>query len=102
MNANGGSANGACTRAKGFLTEEDAVQRSLLCPFPARPPHPQAARLANECLEWTRERGLLPDESPRTLANIRSYSALAAYCYPDAPFERLRAVCDYYSWLFFF
>jgi hypothetical protein len=78
------------------------VQRSLLCPFPARPPHPQAARLANECLEWTRERGLLPDESPRTLANVRSYSALAAYCYPDAPFERLRAVCDYYSWLFFF
>ncbi|WP_157907060.1 MULTISPECIES: terpene synthase family protein [Sorangium] len=99
-----GSANGFSAWAKQLpiRVEEEAVHRALLCPFPATTPHPQAAQLANDCLEWTRKCGLLPDESPRTLDKVRSYSALAAHCYPDAHFERLRAICDYYSWLFFF
>ncbi len=78
------------------------VQRDLLCPFPATSTHPQAAALTEGCIAWAREHGLLPDESERTLDKVRSYSALAARCYPDAPLERLSAICDYYSWLFFF
>jgi hypothetical protein len=49
-----------------------------------------------------RDKDLLPDESERTLRSVHSYCTLAARCYPDAPFERLAAVCDYFSWLFFF
>lgn len=78
------------------------VKRSLSCPFPVTPSHPQAEALTIGCIAWARERGLLPDESERTLGKVRSYSALAARCYPSAPFERLAAICDYYSWLFFF
>jgi len=75
---------------------------ALSCPFPVTPSHPRTEALTLGCLEWARARELLPDESERTLSKVQSYSALAARCYPSAPFERLAAICDYYSWLFFF
>jgi len=78
------------------------MKRSLYCPFPVTPSHPRATELTARTIHWARQRGLLPDDSERTLAKIRSYSALAARCYPAAPFERLAAICDYFSWLFFF
>lgn len=64
--------------------------------------HPEAEALARRALAWAGERGLLPDDGATTAAKVRSYSLLAARCYPQAPFERLAAISDYYSWLFFF
>jgi hypothetical protein len=75
---------------------------ALYCPFPETAVHPEAEALARRTLAWAGERGLLPDDDAATAAKVRSYSLLAARCYPQAPFERLAAICDYYSWLFFF
>jgi hypothetical protein len=79
-----------------------ADARGLLCPFPTTPSHPEAEALTQSTLSWARAWRLLPDESARTLASVHSYSQLAARCYPTAAFPRLAAICDYYSWLFFF
>lgn len=78
------------------------MRSALQCPFAPTRPHPSADELTERCLAWVRAKGLLPDPSERTLGSVRSYCALAAHCYPQAEFERLAAVCDYYSWLFFF
>ena len=74
----------------------------LFCPFPATPHHPEAEALVSSALEWIVKHRLLHDTSQRMIAKIRSYSLLAASCYPAAPFPRLAAICDYYSWLFLF
>ena len=74
----------------------------LFCPFAAAAGHPEAEALVSWALEWTGKHRLLPDASERTIAKVRSYSLLAASCYPFAPFPRLAAICDYYSWLFLF
>lgn len=74
---------------------------SLDCPFPRTPPNPHAEALVVRSLDWVDTWRLAPDDA-RTRAAVRSYSRLAASCYPDAPFERLSAIGDYYSWLFFF
>jgi hypothetical protein len=74
----------------------------LFCPFPAVVRHGEAEALVSWALDWTAKHQLLPDASERTIAKVRSYALLAASCYPSAPFARLAAICDYYSWLFLF
>ena len=74
---------------------------ALHCPFPVAPCHPDAEALIERALGWTSAFGLLPDE-PGAAAKVRSYSMLAARCYPTAAFDRLATIGDYYSWLFFF
>ena len=74
---------------------------ALHCPFPVAPCHPDAEALIERALGWTSAFGLLPDE-PGAAAKVRSYSMLAARCYPPAAFDRLATIGDYYSWLFFF
>jgi Terpene synthase family 2, C-terminal metal binding len=76
--------------------------QALSCPFPVAPTHPQARELTLGCIEWARHQQLLPDDTEHTRALVSSYSSLAAHCYSYAPFERLAAICDYYSWLFYF
>jgi hypothetical protein len=75
---------------------------ALLCPFSARGPYPEAEALVSRTLEWALQQQLVTERDNRTFAGVRSYSLLAASCYPSAPFERLTAISDYYSWLFFF
>ena len=74
---------------------------ALHCPFPVAPCHPDAEAVIERALGWTSAFGLLPDE-PGAAAKVRSYSMLAARCYPTAAFDRLATIGDYYSWLFFF
>jgi hypothetical protein len=73
----------------------------LHCPFPATPCHRDVEALIERTLAWTRAFGLLPEE-PGAAAKVRSYTMLAARCYPKAAFDRLAAIGDYYSWLFLF
>jgi Terpene synthase family 2, C-terminal metal binding len=73
----------------------------LYCPFPATACHRDAAALVMRTLGWTKAFALFPDE-PGNGAKVRSYSMLAARCYPTASFDRLTIISDYYSWLFAF
>jgi hypothetical protein len=74
---------------------------ALYCPFPLTDCHRDAAALVMRTLGWTKAFALFPDE-PGTAAKVRSYSMLAARCYPTTTFDRLAIISDYYSWLFAF
>jgi hypothetical protein len=74
---------------------------ALYYPFPAAACHPEAEALVAHVLDWTWAQRLVSGD-PRAAENVRSYSMLAARCYPAAPREHLFAIGDYYSWLFFF
>jgi Terpene synthase family 2, C-terminal metal binding len=74
---------------------------ALSCPFPAAACHRDAAALVMRALGWTKAFALFPDE-PGTAAKVRSYSMLAARCYPTTTFERLTIISDYMCWLFAF
>src|SRR5262245_48145382 len=74
---------------------------SLYCPFPATVCHRDAAALVMRTLGWTKSFSLFPDE-PGAAAKVRSYSMLAARCYPTTTFDRLTIISDYMSWLFAF
>jgi hypothetical protein len=73
----------------------------LYCPFPATASHRDAAALVMRTLGWTKAFALFPDE-PGAAARVRSYSMLAARCYPATTFDRLAIISDYMSWLFAF
>ena len=73
----------------------------LHCPFPTTACHRDAAALVMRTLGWTKSFSLFPDE-PGAAARVRSYSMLAARCYPATTFDRPTVISDYYSWLFAF
>lgn len=70
----------------------------LHCPFPAVPCHPDVEALVEHTLEWTRTRGLLPDE-PGAAAKAHSHCMLIAHSYPTAPLDRLEMISDFINWL---
>jgi Terpene synthase family 2, C-terminal metal binding len=78
-----------------------ATAPPLYCPFPATACHRDAAALVIRTLGWTKAFSLFPDE-PRAAARVRSYSMLAARCYPATTFDRLTMMSDYFNWLFAF